>query len=163
MFRDMGDDRYARHLQGDMTIVRPPTIERSRRCQNCLHWDNGPRAKAHYEACRDRDMQAKAEAVLAQYGREPSRLEKSALALRQGRGAFRRAMDNLGVRFSLGDQFFAQGVVGQCRIGASPGTFIHALARCENPCRWTARVKPDGAELPDESGDEARERLGLKD
>jgi len=130
-----------------MKIIQGPTIERGRRCQNCTQFDNGPVAVRDYKMRRFAEMQRNAVSVLQRDGVPVD--PRKALASKDPEAA-------LGANYDLGDQYIKSGLLGVCRKGMTRGDFVHAYYLCD---RWDERVRPDGAEKPDELPEEARARL----
>ncbi len=129
-----------------MRIINAPTIERGRRCQNCIHYDNGPTAVQSYKAKRFADMQHKAKEII----------ERSGVKVGRTNPSFEQESSLLGANYTLGDKYIREGVLGVCKRGMAPGDFVHAFYLCQG---WTGSVRPDGAEKPDELPAEARARV----
>lgn len=145
-----------------------PTISRGRRCENCIHFDNGVLAIQHYKAKRFAELTARAKKIIeASSDPRIAKLVNTLSTKVRGKDVQTRdftdldqAMQTLGVNYELGDTLMRQGVIGLCRISALPGDFIHKNAFCGT--KYEAKVKVEGSETPDETGDEARARLGLE-
>jgi hypothetical protein len=142
-----------------------PTIERGRRCENCLHWSCGEDARAKYEDYRRRDfLDAAARTVAAEGNRKITKEIAARVGPVGAPKAIRRLGDHdsgakLGLNMAYGDALILGNMLGICHIEAAPGDFVHAHYLCG---RWTQKYRPDGAEKPDELPEEARERLGLE-
>ncbi len=68
-------------------------------------------------------------------------------------------MKALGLNYDLGDTLMREGALGLCLISAADGDFTHRDYFCGD--RYDSKVKVDGSESHDETGDEARDRLGI--
>ncbi len=160
------------------TTISAPTIERGRRCQNCLSFNNGPIAIRHYKQKRFADMQQEAKEVLQRDGMTKAQVQELLDAARNHEpgtpAPFRiqRQSDvdphsKLAENYTLGDDLIRRGQLGICLKNNTAGDFVHAHHLCGNDpaspfkCQWTEKFKPDGAEKHDESAAEARKRLGL--
>lgn len=146
-----------------------PTIERSRRCQNCIHWDNGDKAIKHYKMLRHRDLDQAAAKIL-EGGQAPAGLSGKRLSdadphtQRQFKDMAAPNMNDLdmrmrllGLNYSMGDNLMRQGQLGICRAGKTAGDFVKFNYLCAS---WTGRLIPDGADEGDELSEEAKDRLG---
>jgi hypothetical protein len=152
-----------------------------------LHFDNGEAALKRYKELRFRDMQSAAGKILAGESVSPAmlgrrladderpatkrqRLADTVLkASHAGQiptrdfGDLSDLMQRLGLNYELGDTLMRQGRLGLCLKGKRPqsmggpeGDFVEDRFLCD---RWNARVRPDGAEIPDELPGEARDRV----
>lgn len=149
-----------------------PTIERGRRCQNCVHFSNDEEiAIKRYKELRFRDMQRHAAEVLERDGVSPKRIRKMLENVQRhkpGTPAPHRIQrqgdvdphSKLAENYTLGDNLIRQGLLGICLQDCADGDFVHAHYLCD---RWTEKYRPDGAEKPDELPEDARARLGLQD
>jgi hypothetical protein len=135
-------------------FISAPTIERSRRCQNCIHWDNGPTAQKHYEICRLGDAKAHAIRTLEREGQLPKNLHPTPERIGADDPTFKEMSEN----FAMGDSYMKAGVLGICKRGVPEGDFVHAMYLCN---QWTGRTRPDDADKGDLTADEAREKHNL--
>lgn len=122
-----------------------------------MHFDNGPKAKQHYETLRFRDMQNSAQRILQTGGVLPG---ESAQRLGAGSrlGASDPAFAQLSKNFAMGDSYMEAGVMGLCMKGMAKGDFVHAMYLCAS---WTEKFKPDGAgEIADKTSEEAKRERG---
>jgi len=151
-------------MANDGILINSKTIERGRRCQNCIHFDAGPKARQHYDALRQRDIIAEAKAIVIREGKLPEDVQT---AHKQGRLAGPKRIGNddpgfarLQQNFIMGDSYMQAGAMGICRKGIPTGDFVHAMYLCEH---WSARVKPDGAdEKGDMTSEEIKDREGME-
>ena len=132
------------------------TLDRGRRCQNCIHFDNGPRAKQFYDQCRFRDMQGNAQQILARDGILPGETTQR-LGAPARLGASDPAFAHLSKNFAMGDSYMEARVMGICNKQMAKGDFVHAMYLCE---AWTEKFKPDGAEKTDKTSEEAKHERG---
>lgn len=152
------------------------TIGRSKRCQNCVHYENGEPARKRYKELRFRDLQRAAAAILD--GKQPpAGLTGVRLAdderprLRHKRAAEKvtdikalpsmsamdKMMRKMGLSYELGDNLMRAGRLGICLIGVPAGDFVEYRYLCD---KWTGRFTPDDADEGDELPEEAKDRLG---
>ena len=129
-----------------MTLITGPTIERGRRCQNCVHFDNGEKTVKSYKMKRFNEIQRKAAQILEREGK----------AVTKTNSTLKNDPALLGSNYEYGDRCIRAGVLGTCERNMAPGDFVHAFYLCE---AWSGRVRPDGAEKPDELPAEARARI----
>ena len=135
-----------------------PTIERRRRCENCRLWSNDAAVIADYEQRRNAEVRSNALKILDQEGVSGNRtiiaqrLDPKRVAAIQGR------LNKLGQGFEMSDKLAAQGLLGICKGGHAPGTYVHAHYLCDN---WQEKFKPEDGD--DELPAEARERVFGKD
>lgn len=132
-------------------FITAPTMERSRRCENCIHWDNGPKAKQHYEVCRLGEARAQAIRTIEREGTLTEQLIPKPKRLGADDPAFAQFAKN----FAMGDSYLAAGLLGICIKGVPDGDFVHGHYLCD---QWSGRFTPDGAEKGDMTADEAREK-----
>jgi hypothetical protein len=146
-----------------------PRHEVSRRCQNCVSFDNGPLALQHYKAKRFQEMQGAAAKILAGEGVSPAMLgqrlgDSDPDTPKGGMGVKKvkvdAAMDKLGLNYDMGDQMIRQGRIGLCMKHKAAGDFVEYLYCCPH---WTARVKPDDVRSDDKLAEEAKSDLGYDD
>jgi len=150
--------------------VSAPTISRGRRCENCRHFNNGPLAIQHYKAKRHQELDQQAQRIFAagppkNLKRHPSRAAVNTV-LTGGRnqavnnlGDIQERLQALGLNYSKGDEFMRLGLMGICLVSAVDGDFVHKDGFCGT--KYDARVKVDGDDQADETGNEARDRLGI--
>jgi hypothetical protein len=147
-----------------------PTITRGRRCENCVHYDNGELAIQHYKAKRFEELKARADKIISE-NPTPAALRAVQLASASVGGKDRQTrnfddlnhlMQALGVNYELGDTMMRQGLLGMCMVSAAPGDFVHKDYLCgdKGPSRYKSNIKIEGK---DETAGEARSRLGLED
>lgn len=150
-----------------------PTIERGRRCENCRHFTNGEMAIQHYKIKRNEELNAQAKQIFERGGPVPVGLTGQRLGdmehshkvgadatTRDFRGLDAR-MQALGINYEFGDTLMRNGQLGLCLISASPGDFVHKDYFCG--AKYDPKVKVDDAHKHDETAEEARDRLGLKE
>lgn len=143
--------------------IQAPTISRGRRCENCRHYNNGDLAIQHYKTRRHAELDAIAAKVLS--GGPVSaavRGQRIGGTDRQTRdfGDLDERMKALGLNYEMGDTMMRQGVMGMCLVAAAQGDFVHKDYFCGT--KYDPKVKVEGSEQHDETGDEARNRLGLE-
>lgn len=115
--------------------VSAPTIGRSKRCQNCIHFDNGEPARQVYFVKRSRELEFKAR----------KRLETAGVSLRGKSFDAKRALKLIEAS-DEGMIRLKRGTMGLCAKDAHDGDFVDYLALCD---QWVARVVPDGVEKGD--------------
>lgn len=139
---------------GDVATLSAPTIERSKRCENCLLWDRSDAAIAHYKQKRFADIQYVAKEVLANDGKTTRRARDAQIARL---GDDDSNMAQLGSNYEMGDSMIRQGMLGICTANNAEGDFVHAYYLCD---KWQQRVKPDGDDgFHDELPEDARKRV----
>ena len=115
--------------------ISAPTIERSKRCQNCIHFDAGDKARQVYFVKRSRELEFKARERLGIAGVSLAGRAfdaKRALKLIE-------ASDEGMIRLKLG-------TMGLCAKDAAEGDFVEFRHLCD---QWVARVVPEGIEKGD--------------
>ena len=139
---------------GGVAIASAPTIERSKRCENCLTWDNSNAAIRHYKDKRYADIERAAKAVLARDGKT-TRARANAPIKRLSDDD--PNMTNLGASYDMGDAMIREGKLGICLTNNTEGDFVHGYYLCE---KYQQRYKPDGADgFSDELPGDARKRV----
>jgi hypothetical protein len=152
--------------------IAAPTISRGRRCENCRHYNNGELAIQHYKIKRHAELDALVARVF-----EGGPVSAASRGMRLGAndihshhvgGADRQTRDfgdidermkALGLNYEMGDTLMRQSVLGLCLVSASGGDFVHKNYFCGT--KYDPEVKVDDSKTYDETGDEARDRLGL--
>jgi hypothetical protein len=149
-----------------------PTIDRGRRCENCRHFNNGTMAVQHYKAKRHAEITAKAKEIFERGGpltgplvgrlgdADPHSMPRRR-AVSSDFGDIDSRMQALGLNYEFGDQLMREGKLGLCMIGATDADFVQSTYFCGN--KYDPKVVVDGAAKHDETPEEARERLGMKD
>lgn len=140
-------------------FITAPTISRGRRCQNCVGFDNGPRAQQHYDVKRLQELQHKAREILERDGKLPDSLLRGELPGPERIGADDDAFDHFAKNFQMGDSYMQAGMMGICQKSQVGTDFVHAMYLCE---KWEQKFKPDDAEAGDETSEEAKDRMGYK-
>lgn len=137
-----------------------PVIERSKRCQSCIHWDHEAPALKRYKELKFRDLSKHAASIMAGETAPPAvmghRLGDDEHVQKPSKSVDMNDMfRSLGLNYDLGDNLIRTGQIGICLKGAVEGDFVHYAALCD---QWTGRVKP--ADGPDELSEAAKARLG---
>ncbi len=116
-------------------FISAPTIERSKRCQNCIHFDNGPKAQQVYYVKRSRELEYKARL----------NLEKEGISLIGRSFDAKRALKLIESQ-DEGMIRLQQGTMGLCAKNKMAGDFVEYRALCAS---WEQRYAPDGADKGD--------------
>jgi len=170
-----------------------PTIERGRRCENCMHWDNGVRAIQHYKIKRFKDLEMEAERILArkrlgdddgsqlqvarnagrlqQEGWTPAQAERIAVEAARAVGGARSQTRNFAdlntAIKALGMNLdFGDQLMQAGKLGictVDAAPGDFVVKDFFCGTRYKASVVVDGAHKHDETPEEARNRLGLDD
>lgn len=139
---------------GNIVNFSAPTIERGKRCENCLLWDRSDAAIRHYKDKRFADIQHVAKKVLANDGKTTRRARDAQIARL---GDDDSNMTQLGSNYEMGDNMIRQGMLGICTADNAKGDFVHAYYLCE---KYQERYKPDGDDgFHDELPEDARKRV----
>ncbi len=115
--------------------ISAPTIERSKRCQNCIHFDNGPKAQQVYFVKRSREIEFKAR----------QNLEKEGISL-AGRSFDAKRALKLIERHDEGMIRLQRGTMGLCSKDRMAGDFVEYRALCD---AWEQKYAPEGVEKGD--------------
>jgi hypothetical protein len=108
-----GNARSAGNAEIAMDLNR--TIERTRGCWNCKHWNNGDLAKDYWLKCRQRDLAT----GLVKANHNPD-------------GENHPEVVTLRRMVHTADKGVGLGVFGICLAGKSPGDFVHNAYLCDH-------------------------------
>lgn len=135
-------------------------IERGRGCWNCIHWDNGPRVRAHYQNLRA------VEVAVAHVRLDTGITPEEALLAHQRdldeETVARAAMARERARDNAINRLVESGRIGVCTAGKSEGNFVEFGYLCDH---WTGKqgssVATSGTAL-DLLPEELKDKLGDK-
>lgn len=136
--RASGDAEIAIPLQGR-------TLRRTMGCWNCVSFDNGEKAKQHFEACKTREM-----------------LNAAEVAKKDPRGINAPKVQQIASTMADAERSVQAGVFGICLAGGVQSDFVHNAHLCPkwrgkqgaSVARAGARADDLPAEVKDKLGDE---------